>query len=113
MVMGWFLSVVIDIINILRAVVKAKSHAPVGSDCYGPEAFHLASERMQPETRQVQMGNSWGSVKRRENIPQLGDMFRVYATRVVQFEKPFQSLVSDCPYHSEPQRATWRMSQLF
>jgi hypothetical protein len=27
---------------------------------------------------------------RRQNIPQLADVFRVYAARVVLFEKPFQ-----------------------
>ena len=31
MVMDWFLSVVIDIINILRAVVKTENHPPVGA----------------------------------------------------------------------------------
>jgi hypothetical protein len=45
------------------------------------------------------MGNGWGSVKHRQNIPQLANMFRVYAARVALFKKPFQSLVADCPYH--------------
>jgi hypothetical protein len=51
MVMGWFFSVVIDIINVLRSVVKTKNHPPVGSNCNGPRALHFALERMQPETR--------------------------------------------------------------
>jgi len=99
--MGCFLSVVIDIINVLRAVVKAEHHPPVGPDSYGPEAFHLASERMQPEPRHVHMGNGWGGVKRCQNIPQLTNMFRIYAARIVQFKKPFQTLVADCPYHPD------------
>jgi hypothetical protein len=41
-------------------------------------------------------------VKRRQNIPQLANVFRVYAARVVLLEKPLQSLVADCPYHPEP-----------
>jgi hypothetical protein len=98
MVMGCcFLSVVIDIINVLRAVVKAKNHAPVGVYCNSPEAFHLAFERMQPEPRHIHMGNGWGCVKRYQNIPELADMIRVYADRVVLFKKPFQSLVAACP----------------
>src|SRR5262245_59501833 len=61
MVMGGFLSMVIDIINVLRAVVKAENHPPVGPDSYSPEAFIRALERMQPEARHVHMGDSWGS----------------------------------------------------
>ena len=100
MVIGRFLSVVIDIINILRAIVKAKNHPPVGPDSYSPEAFHLAPERVQPESRQVHMGDGRGSVESHQNIPQLADVFRVYATRIVLFKEPFQPLVADCPYQS-------------
>ena len=92
--MGCFLSVVIDIINILRAVVKAKNHAPVGAYCNSPEAFHLALERMQPEPRQIHVGNGAGGVKRRQNIPQLANMFRVYAARMALFKEPFQRTAS-------------------
>jgi hypothetical protein len=100
MVMGCFLSVVIDIIYVLRVTVKAENHPPVGPDSYGPKTFHRSFERMQPEPRHVHMGNGWGSVKRRQNITQLADVFRVYAARVVLFKKPFQSLVADCPESS-------------
>ena len=48
------------------------------------------------------MGNGSGGVKRRQNIPQLADVFRVYAARVVPFKKPFQSLVAYCAYQVEP-----------
>ena len=47
------------------------------------------------------MGKRSGSVKRCQNIPQLANMLRVYAARVVLFKKPFQSLVADCPYHPD------------
>ena len=57
---------------------------------------------MQPEPRQVHVDNGRGGVKRRQNIPQLPDMFRVYAARVVLFKEPFQPLVADCPYHNLP-----------
>src|ERR1035441_9649611 len=111
MVMSRFLSVVIDIINVLRAIVKAENHPPVGAYRDGPEAFRRAFERMQPEPRQIHVGNGWGGVKRCQNIPQLSNMFRAYAARVVLFKKPFQSLVADCPYHPVPQCATLRMSR--
>jgi len=91
---GRFLSVVIDIINVLRAAVKAKNHPPVGAYCNGPEAFRRAFERMQSEPRQIHVGDGSGGVKRRQNIPKLADVFRVYAARVVLFRKPFQSLVA-------------------
>jgi hypothetical protein len=48
------------------------------------------------------MGNGWGSVKRRQNISQLPDVFRVYAARVVLFEKPFQPPMANCPDHPVP-----------
>jgi hypothetical protein len=84
MVMGWFLLVVIDIINVLRAVVKTENHPPVGAYCNGPETFRRAFERMQPEPRQIHVVNGSSGVKRCQNIPQLANMFRVYAARVVQ-----------------------------
>jgi hypothetical protein len=60
--------------------------------------------------RQVHMVNGSSGVKGRQNIPQLADMFWVYAARVVLFERPFQSPVANYPYHSETEPATWRMS---
>jgi hypothetical protein len=102
MVIGWFLSVVIDRINVLCVAVKAENHPPVGPNGHGPKTSHLAFERMQPESRQIHMGNGWGGMKRCQNIPQLAHMFRVYAARVVLLKKPFQSLVADCPYHPAP-----------
>ena len=55
MVMGWFLLVVIDIINILHAaVVKTENHPPVGAYGNRLKALHLSFERMQPQSRLVQ-----------------------------------------------------------
>jgi len=108
--MGWFRLVVIDIVNVLRVAVKAENHAPVGPYRNGPKPSVRAFEGMQPEPRQIHVSNGWGRVKRCQDIPQLANMFRVYAARVVLFKKPFQSLVADGPYHPVPQRATWRMS---
>jgi hypothetical protein len=102
MVMGCFLSVVIDIIYVLHVTVKAEHYPPVGPDSYGPKTFHRAFERMQPEPRQIHVDGGLSSVKRRQNIPQLGDVFRVYAARVVLLKKPFQSLVADGPNHPAP-----------
>ena len=62
MVMGCFLSVIIDVIDILGAVVKAENHTPVGTDGDSPNAFLPAFERMQPEPRQIHLGNGWGGV---------------------------------------------------
>jgi hypothetical protein len=39
MVIGWFLSVVIDIINVLRVAVKAENHPPVGPNGHGQKPF--------------------------------------------------------------------------
>ena len=86
-VIGLFRSVVIDIINVLRSVVKTKYHSPVGAYCNGPKAFHLTLEGMRPKSRQVHMGNAGGGVKRRQNVPQFANVFRVYAARVVLFEQ--------------------------
>lgn len=69
MVMGRSLSVVIDIINVLRSVVKTKNNSPVRAYRYGPKTFQLALELVQSETGQVHMGKSRRCVKRRQNIP--------------------------------------------
>jgi hypothetical protein len=50
---------------------------------------------MQPESRQVHVGNCWSGVKRRQNIPKLANMFRVYAGWIVVFKELFQPLVAD------------------
>jgi hypothetical protein len=102
MVMGLFLSVVIDIINVLRGAVKAENHPPVGPDCYGPKPFERAFQRMQPEPRQIHVGDGWGGVKGSQNILRLANVFRVYTAWVVLFKQPFQSLVADCFYQSDP-----------
>ncbi len=99
MVIAWFLSVVIDIINVRRAIIKTENHPPVGPDSYGPKAFPLTFERVQPETRQVHMNNGRGGMQRGENITQFVGMFPVYPARVTVLKKPFQSLVANCPYH--------------
>jgi hypothetical protein len=94
--------VVIDIINVLRVTIETKNYPPVGPNGHGPKTFHLAFERMQPESRQVHVGNRRGGMKRRQNIPQLVGVFRVYLAWVVLFKKPFQPLVADCPYYPVP-----------
>ena len=47
------------------------------------------------------MGHGGGRIEGRQNIPQLADVFRVQAARVVLLKKPFQPLVAECPYHPE------------
>jgi len=93
--MGWFLSVVIDIIYFLRVPIKAKNHPPVGPNSHRPKAFHLSFERMQPESRQVHVGNRRGGMKRRQNIPKLANMFRVYAAWIIVFKELLQPFVAN------------------
>ncbi len=57
MVMGWFLSVVVNIINVLRISVKTENHPPVGPHGDSPKAFQLPFELMKPETGHIHMGN--------------------------------------------------------
>jgi hypothetical protein len=81
MVMACFLSVVIDIINIVRAAVfKPENHPPVSPNCHSPKTFHLAFKRMQPKPRQVHMGDGGGGMKRHQNISQLAGVLRVQRT---------------------------------
>jgi hypothetical protein len=44
---------------------------------------------MQAESRQIHVGNGWGGVKRCQYIPQLANVLRAYAARVILFKKPF------------------------
>lgn len=103
MVMGVLpVLVIIDIINVFSVTFgKPENHSPVGSNGHCPESFHLAFERMQPKTGHVHMGHGWSSVKRSQNIAQLGDMLLVYAARVVMLKKPSQALVANAPYHHD------------
>jgi len=100
--MVWFLSVVIDIVNVLRVTIEAKNNPPVGPNGYGPKAFHLAFERMQPQLRLVYVSNGWGGMECRQNISKLVRMFRIYTPWVILLKKPFQPLVTDGPYHPLP-----------
>jgi hypothetical protein len=102
MVMGFLLSVVIDIINVLRVSIEAKNHPPVGPNSHGPKAFLLAFERMQLQLRLVYVSNGLGGMECRQNIPQLVGMLRIHAPWVVLLKKPFQPLVANGPYHSLP-----------
>ena len=82
--------------NILSVpLVETKNYPPVGSHRHRPEAFHLTFERVQAEPGQVHMGDCGSGVKRRQNIAQLTDMLRVYATWVVLLKKPSQSPVAE------------------
>jgi hypothetical protein len=56
---------------------------------------------MQPEAGQIHVGKLAGGVQRCQNVPQLVSMFRVYATRVVLFKKPLQSLCGGLSLSSE------------
>ena len=56
---------VIDIINVLGvALDETENDPPVSPNGHGPKTLHLAFELVQPKTRHVHMGNSWGGVKR-------------------------------------------------
>ncbi len=67
-------------------------HPPICPNGYGPKAFDLAFQRMQPKARQIHISNCRGGVKRRQNIPRLTGMLSVYAAGVVVFKNPFQPL---------------------
>jgi hypothetical protein len=73
-------------------MIKAKDHSPIGPNGYSPEAFHLALERVQPKPRQVYMSNIGRDVKRRQNIPQLFDVFGIYAARSSSSKRRFSPL---------------------
>lgn len=79
MVMGWFLPVVIDIIHVLRSVVKARNHPPVSAYGHGPKAFHLPPERVQSKPRHIYVGNGRRGIKDRQNISRLARVFSIYA----------------------------------
>jgi hypothetical protein len=93
-----FLSVVIEIINIQRITVsKAKDYSPVCANRRGPKSSELAFERMQPETGQVHIGDTAGSIEPRENVTQPFLAFAHYAAWVIVFMKAFQTLMADRP----------------
>jgi hypothetical protein len=86
--------VVIDIVNVLRSVVKTENDPPIGANGYCPESFPFALERMQPESWKIHVADSWGGVKRRQYVSQFANVFRVNSARVVVFKKSFQSFVA-------------------
>jgi hypothetical protein len=92
MVMCCFLSVVVNIINILRVTVKTENYPPVGSNGHRPKAFQLAFEPMQPKPRHVHVFNGRRCVKRSQNIPQLVNVFRVKRRLRRRFQKTVSAL---------------------
>jgi hypothetical protein len=91
---------VIDIINVQNfAVGEAKYHSPVSANGHPPKSFELAFERMQPEPRQVQIGNIARGIKAGENVAQFFGVFAKHSARVIGFIKAFQSFVADRPDH--------------
>lgn len=87
---------VIDIINIERiAFDEAEDHAPVSPHSYTPKSFEVAFERVQAEARHVHLRYGGSNIKSRQNIAQLGDVFRCNASGVVVLKQPFQPLVAD------------------
>jgi hypothetical protein len=102
MAMGCFLSVVVNIINVLRVAVKTENYPPVGSDSHCPKAFQLTFEPMQPKPRHIHVFNGRRGMKRSQNIPQLVNVFRVNAARIVVFKKPFQSFMPERVYRPTP-----------
>jgi hypothetical protein len=82
--------------------VKAKNHPPVGSDGNGPKPFHLALERVEPETWQIQIDGSSGRLQPRENVTELNQVLSDNTARVVVFIEAPQPLVTDRPDHSVP-----------
>jgi len=94
--------VIIDIVNVLRAILKSKDYAPVCPDGHGPKALHSAFERMQPQLRLVDVSNGWGGMECRQNIPQIFGMFRVYTPWVIVFKELSQPLVANRPNQISP-----------
>lgn len=79
---------VIDIIDVQRvAIFKAENHPPVGPHRYRPKPSQGPLERVQFETRHVQIGNAARRIKPRQNIAELHNMLGNHAARVIAFVK--------------------------
>jgi hypothetical protein len=81
------------------AFLKAEGHAPVRPDPHAPVAFHVALERVKPETRQVHVIGLSGTVENGENIFDPFDMIGPDALRFAVLKKPFQALVPETLNH--------------
>ena len=87
---------IIDVIDVERiAFNKAKGHAPIRSNRHRPRAFRFALQRMQPEAREVHIGNRPSGVKARQNVTELFDMFMDEASRIIFLIKALQCLVPE------------------
>lgn len=84
---------IIQIINIVRAVLKAKDNTSVRPYRHGPKSLQHTFQGMQAKAWQVHMFNGRRSVQGRQNIPPFLDMLRVHDARIVIIKQPLQSFV--------------------
>ncbi len=74
-------------------VFESKNNPPVGSNGHRPEAFEIALQGMKMKRWQVERVDRFRHVQNGENLPDLADMFRTDASRIVVLEQLSQALV--------------------
>ncbi len=92
---------VIEIIDLKYiAFNKSKNYPPIGSNRDCPEAIKFTLQRVRFESWKIHILNRTGSIQACEDITQLGQMFRHYASRVIVFIEAFQPLVAEGMNHN-------------
>ena len=98
-----FPSVVVDIIDIRRVMIrKTKDHPPVGANGDRPKAFQPTFKGVQVETGHIHVAHKTSRVEPCQNIAQLVGVFRIDAALVVRFVATFQTFVPDRSNHCRP-----------
>ena len=83
----------VDVVGI--PVGEAENDSPVCPDGNGPEAFHIALQRMEMETGQTHVFDRCGFIQLRQDGPYLIQQVGPNATRVVPLEEPLQTLAAE------------------
>jgi hypothetical protein len=93
--------VVVDKIDCIGITIRKTENNPlVGPHRHGPEAFHIALERVQMKTGHTHVLNSLGFAELGKDGTYLVDQVGSNPFRIVPFEEPFQALVPKADYHT-------------
>src|SRR5580658_1870377 len=94
-------SMIVEIVDIERiAIGETKNHSPVRPDGDRPKAFHLALERMQPESGQIHISDVGRSVETNKNVAESFGVLAHDAAMIVVIVKALEAFVADRPDHN-------------
>jgi hypothetical protein len=92
---------IVNVIDVRAlATLESENDSPVCPYRDRPKAAQVALERMQSESRKIQIGDLVGGVEPSQDIAQFLDVLTVDASGIVAFMQPAQSLMPKRDNHA-------------